>query len=58
MTLRIRERVRRGYIREAQAYGEWAEYQVVDGRKILFRGETLAQAEKFIRGRVDPRGEE
>lgn len=46
--LTIRERERRGYVREAQGYTAWTEYQVVEGRKILSRHDTLDQAEREI----------
>ena len=46
--LKIRFRERSGYSREAGGYIGWGEYQVVDGRKIIGRFDTLGQAESFV----------
>lgn len=46
---KIRTRERRGYVKEAQGYTAWTEYQVVIGRKVVFRGETREQAEGWIK---------
>lgn len=46
--LKIRQRERSGYVREAEGYQIWTEYQVVQGRKIIARFEIESQAEKFI----------
>jgi len=42
--VKIRYRSRRGYVREAAAYTGWNEYQVVDGRRVIARYDTLKQA--------------
>ena len=46
--LKIRERQRRGYSREADGHAQWTEYQVVEGRRVLWRAELPYQAERFI----------
>jgi len=43
---KIRMRTLRGYLREAQGYTAWDEYQVVAGRRIVGRYEMLAQAQR------------
>jgi hypothetical protein len=42
---KIRLRARQGYVREAQGYIGWTEYQVVAGRKVEARFDTLEQAQ-------------
>lgn len=49
----IRERHRRGYVREAQGYTAWTEWQVVDGRKVVGRHDFREQAERQARQIVD-----
>lgn len=44
--MKIRYRHRRGYVREAQGYSGWTEYQVVDGRRVVARFDLLEQAVK------------
>lgn len=46
--LKIRLRDRRGYSREAGGYTGWSEYQLVRGRKIIGRYETLKAAEAAL----------
>lgn len=47
ITIRVRER--RGFVREAQGYDGWTEYQAVKGRKILYRAETRASLDEYLR---------
>lgn len=41
---KIRLRGRQGYVREAQGYTTWMEYQVLAGRKVVARFEHLDAA--------------
>jgi hypothetical protein len=51
-TLKIRGRERRGYSPEVHGYSVWFEYQVVEGNRVVFRGETRAEAEDYISNRL------
>lgn len=55
--LKIRQRERSGYVREAEGYQVWTEYQVIQGRKIIGRFEIESQAEKFVREWKAPEGQ-
>lgn len=44
----VRERNRRGYVREAQAHRSWTEYQVLDGRRVVRRFDVERQARDWI----------
>lgn len=44
--LTIRHRHRRGYVREAQGYTAWEEWQLVEGRKVIGRYDLKEQAER------------
>jgi len=50
--LNIRTRERRGYVKEVQGYTSWTEYQVIKGRTILQRFDTMEAAERFATERV------
>lgn len=47
-TIKIRERNRQAYSREADGHDRWTEFQVVEGRKVLGRYELLSQAERAV----------
>lgn len=47
-TYMVRERIRRGYSREAQGYAVWHEYQVVQGRRVVGRFDLERQAHTWI----------
>lgn len=42
----IRKRSRRGYLKEANGYSAWEEWQVVQGRKVIGRHEHRDEALK------------
>lgn len=51
MALKIRERHRRGYVKEVGGYTGWHEWQVVEGRKIIARFDMEHQAMEFVEKR-------
>lgn len=46
--LTVRERQRRGYVKEAQGYTAWTEFQVIYNRKIVGRFDFAEQAHRYI----------
>ncbi len=45
--MKIRFRTRRGYVKEAQGYSSWDEWQVVEGRKVVARFDHEHEAQKY-----------
>jgi hypothetical protein len=45
--IRFRQVISRGN-QYGQQYGRYDEYQVAEGRKVIFRGDTLDQAKEWV----------